>query len=57
MHFYLIFFKDFIYSFLDTGEEKVKEGENYKCVVSSCAPHAGDLAHNPGMCPYWELNW
>ena len=19
-------------------------------------PHTGDLAHNPGMCPDWELN-
>ena len=20
-------------------------------------PTAGDVAHNPGMCPDWELNW
>ena len=20
-------------------------------------PPTGDLAHNPGMCPDWELNW
>ena len=26
------------------------------CVVASCAPPTGDLAHNPGMCPDWELN-
>ena len=21
-----------------------------------CVPPTGDLAHNPGMCPDWELN-
>ena len=25
-------------------------------MVASCAPPAGDLAHNQGMCPDWELN-
>ena len=32
-------------------------GEKHQCVVSSRAPPTGDLAHNPGMCPGWELNW
>ena len=25
-------------------------------MVASHAPLTGDLAHNSGMCPYWELN-
>ena len=25
--------------------------------VASHVPPAGDLAHNPDMCPDWELNW
>ena len=33
-----------------------KEGEKHQCVVASHMPPAGDLAHNPGMCPDWELN-
>ena len=32
-------------------------GEKHLCVVASQAPPIGDLAHNPGMCPDWELNW
>ena len=24
--------------------------------AASCTPPTGDLAHNPGMCPDWELN-
>ena len=26
------------------------------CVVASCMPPNGDLTHNPGICPDWELN-
>ena len=33
-----------------------REGEKHQCVVASHAPHTGDLAHNPGMHPDWELN-
>ena len=36
--------------------EEEREGEKHQCVVASCAPPTGDLAHNPGMCPDWELN-
>ena len=25
-------------------------------MVASCTPPTGDLAHNPGVCPDWELN-
>ena len=37
----------FIYLFL----EGKGEGEKHQCVVASCAPYTGDLAHNPSMCP------
>ena len=30
--------------------------EKHHCVVTSCAPPTGDLTHNPGLCPHWELN-
>ena len=33
-----------------------REGEKHQRVVASRAPTTGDLAHNPGMCPDWELN-
>ena len=51
------FKKDFTYLLLERGEgrEKEREREKHQCVVASCAPPTGDLAHNPGMCPYWEL--
>ena len=51
--FIYLFFKDFIYLFLD----RKKEGEKHQCVVASHAPPMGDLACNPGMCPDWESNW
>ena len=31
-------------------------GEKYQCVVASRVPPTGELAHNGGMCPGWELN-
>ena len=34
-----------------------REEGKHQGVVASCAPPTGDLAHNPGMCPDWELNW
>ena len=45
-----LFLKDFIYLFLE------REGEKYQCVVASHVAPTGDLSHNPGMCPDWELN-
>ena len=51
-----IFFKDFIYLFLEE-EKGGREGEKHQCVVASHAPPTGDLAWNPGMCPDWESNW
>ena len=50
------FLKDFIYLFLERRREREREAEKHQCVVVSCVPHTGDLAHNPGMCPDWELN-
>ena len=26
-------------------------------MVAPHSPRTGDLAHNPGICPDWELNW
>ena len=48
----------FIYLFIyrQRGRVGEREGEQHQCVVSSCAPPTGDLAHKPGMCPDWELN-
>ena len=38
------------------GKEGERVGEKHQCVVVSHAPPTGDLAHNPGMCPDWDLN-
>ena len=56
-NFLLLLLKDFIYLFLKSseGREKEREGNN-QCVVACHVPPTGDLAHNPGMCPDWELN-
>ena len=35
--------------------ERRREGEKHQCVVASHIT-TGDLGHNPGMCPDWELN-
>ena len=37
-------------------KEGDREGEKHQCVVASCIPPTGDLAHNPGMCPDWKQN-
>ena len=54
LHFLKIFF--LIYLFLERGREGEREGEKHQCVVVFQAPATGDLAHNPGICPDWELN-
>ena len=54
----MIFFvlKDFIYLFFrERGREGARGRERSMCGCPSCAPNWG-LAHNPGMCPDWELN-
>ena len=51
-----IFFKDFIYLFLETGEGREKERErNISVWLPLMHPQWGP-GHNPGMCPDWELN-
>ena len=50
----LLFLKQFVCR--QRGREGEREGEKHQCVVVSHAPPTGDLAHNPGMCPDWELN-
>ena len=60
-------FKDLFILFLEREEGREKEtqrnidvGEIHQSVASSSVaspmPPTGDLAHNPGMCPDWELN-
>ena len=50
---FFFFFKIFIFR----EREGEREGEKQQCVVGSRVPPTGDLVHNPGMCPDWELNW
>ena len=45
----------YLFIFRERGRER-ERGEKHQCVVASWAPPTGDLAHNPGMCPDWELN-
>ena len=47
----------FIYFFRERGKEGKRGGEKHQCMVTSRTPPTGDLAHNPGTCPDWELNW
>ena len=52
----------YLFLFLERGErEKERKrniygGEKHPSVASRMPP-AGNLTHNPGMCPDWELNW
>ena len=50
---FYLFFKDFIYLFLDRGEVWER---NINVGASRMTPN-GDLARNPGMYPDWESNW
>ena len=54
---FILFFKKRFSLFLERGEGREKEGEKHQCSVASPVPPTGDLAHNPGMCPDWDLNW
>ena len=55
---WIYFLKDFIYLFLESGEEGKgeREGEKHQCVVASHTSPTGDLARNPGIFPDWEPN-
>ena len=51
------FFKILFISFY-RGEEREKERErNINVWLPLSQPSTGDLTHNPGMYPDWELNW
>ena len=52
------FFGKFFFCFLIREKEREgeREEEKYQCVVASHVAPTGDLAHNPGMGPDWELN-
>ena len=53
----LLFIYLFIYLFIwGARREGGREGEKHQCVVAYHMPPAGDLDHNPGMCPDWESN-
>ena len=47
----ILFLKDFIYSFLERGEGREKEGQKHQCEVASHVLPTGDLACNPGPKP------
>ena len=53
----LFFLRLFIYLFIYLciyfrgGKEGEREGKKHQCVVASHMPLAGDLGHNPIMCP------
>ena len=51
------FKKDFIYLIIFREKGKEGEREKHRCVIASCAPPTGDLAHSPGVYPDWESNW
>ena len=56
LYFFLFLKKEFIYLFLQRGEEEgEREREKYQCVIVSPVPLTGDLASSLGMCPDWEL--
>ena len=46
----------YLFNFRERGREGEEEGEKHQCVVASHVTPTGDLAHNPGMRPDWELN-
>ena len=52
----LYFSKDFIYLFLERGEERKRGRETSVCGCLLHTPY-WDLACHPGMCPDWESNW
>ena len=46
----------YLFIFRERGRVGEREGETHQCVVAFRMPATRDLARNPGMCPYWELN-
>ena len=54
---FIFFLRFYLFIFRERGKKGEREGEKHQCVVASYMSPSGDLAHNPGMCPDWELNW
>ena len=54
--YFLLFFKDLIYLFLERGERREKEGEKLWSVAPRTPP-TGDPACSPGMCPDWDQTY
>ena len=56
-----IFKRFYLFTFRGGGREEEREGningQEVHWLVASRSPPTGDLAHNPGLCPDWELNW
>ena len=50
----IFFFLKILFIFREREGER--EGEKHQCVLASCMPPTGDLAHTPGMYPDWESN-
>ena len=49
-------FLKILFIFRERRKEGEREGEEHQCVLASCEPPTGALAHIPGMCPDWEKN-
>ena len=54
--FQFLFFKRFYLLIFREREGKKKEERNINVWLPLMHPPTRDLAHNPGMCPHWELN-
>ena len=51
-----VFFKT-LFIFIERGREREGEGEKHRCVRDTfIGCPTGDLAHNPGVCPDWDVN-
>ena len=51
-----LFLKKILFIFRKRGREGEREAEKHQCVVASCTPPTGDLAHDAGICPDRESN-
>ena len=51
----IFFLRFYLFNFRERGRDGEREGEKHQS-VASYTPPTEDLAHNPGMCPGWELN-
>ena len=54
--FSFLFLEFYLFIFRQREREGEREAEKHQCVFASRVSPTGDLAHNPGMCPDWEIN-